>query len=85
MPLPDRQTGPQESADQHARAERQAGDPGDLAARGSFDRHEVTLRIYAAREDGSNYNRPEATESQPQFVNFESRARWHGLQLQDAV
>jgi vitamin B12 transporter len=57
----------------------------DLSLAGSVGRHALTLRGFSATESGENYNRPEGTEAQPQFVNLNSRNRWVGAQLQDAV
>jgi vitamin B12 transporter len=57
----------------------------DLTFAGTVGRHGLTLRAFTAVEQAENYNRPEATAQQPQFVNLNSWNRWQGLQLQDAV
>jgi vitamin B12 transporter len=57
----------------------------DVSVRGSLDRHDLTFLLFGAREHGSNYNQPESGESQQQYVSFENRNQWHGLQLQNAL
>ena len=54
---------------------------GDLALSGTVGAHAPLARVYAAREDGENYDAP----GRASFVSFGSEIRTAGAQLQDAV
>jgi vitamin B12 transporter len=58
---------------------------GDLRVSGSVNRHHVSIRAFTAGENGDNYSNVGAESSRPPYVSLESRNRWHGLQLQDAL
>jgi vitamin B12 transporter len=58
---------------------------GDVSLSGALGVHAPMLRFFETEERSQTYNAAEAAAGQPQFIDFDGRARTHGLQLQNAM
>jgi vitamin B12 transporter len=58
---------------------------GDLALEGAIGRHLLRARAFVARDHADNFDAAEPDPGDPLFVGLETRNRWHGAQLQDAM